>query len=632
MCGIVGAVAKDAVGMAYMSRMDKALDTLSLRGPDSHGREDFGPVSLGQTRLSIIDTSVAAKQPFTDPSGNFTIVFNGEIYNYRELIPELTDFRPTSASDTEVLLHLYMQKGEAMLSMLNGFFAFAILDRAKSTFFLARDRMGIKPLLVFEDAHVMAFASEYKALLSLGIERQLDTASLGMYLQFNYTPYPDTILKGVTELEPGTWRSVTFGERAERNRIGSFFIIPREIKNTLPSYPDAVAEVRRLLEASVQLRMVADVPLGAFLSGGVDSSIIVRIASPLTPHLRTFSIGYKDEPLFDESAHAHEVASHCGTQHEAFMLSNDDLYADLGAVLDYIDRPFADSSALAVHILSRHTRKHVTVALSGDGADELFGGYNKHEAELRARKPQLLEKAVIALGPLWQALPSSRNSALGNRVRQLRKFAHAAGLNPKERYWQWASFMPEAQAKDMLLHWAEKDEREYQLREQRLMAAIRPDGDLCDVLHTDLHQVLRNDMLTKVDLMSMANSLEVRVPFLDHRLVSYVNTLPAHYRIRRGERKRLLRDAFGNDLPATVFNRPKHGFEVPLLKWFRTELRPMITDELLSPALIKEQGIFVPERIKELIDRVMGPDPGDSATHIWNLIVFQRWWLRYMKN
>jgi asparagine synthase (glutamine-hydrolysing) len=243
----------------------------------------------------------------------------------------------------------------------------------------------------------------------------------------------------------------------------------------------------------------------------------------------------------------------------------------------------------------------------------------------------MIEQAVIALGPLWQALPSSRNSALGNRVRQLRKFAHAAGLDPKERYWQWASFMPGEQARDMLLHWTVQDEKESKLREARLMAAIRPDGDLCDVLHTDLHMVLRNDMLTKVDLMSMANSLEVRVPFLDHRLVSYVNTLPAHYRIRRGERKRLLRDAFRDDLPQGVFNRPKHGFEVPLLKWFRTELRTMITDELLSPALIREQGIFVPERIKELTDRVMGPDPGDSTTHIWNLIVFQRWWLRYMK-
>lgn len=630
MCGIAGVIAFDEVGRQRAEKMPHALVALSKRGPDGQGSYTHGPVTLGHARLSIIDTSTAASQPFTDPTGRYTMVFNGEIFNYQELKAKLTDFHPVSTSDTEVLLHLFIQHGPKMLEWLNGFFAFALFDRHLNTVKLARDRMGIKPLLIHRDNHAITFGSEMKALVALGTPRKMDPVSLAQYLQYNYTPYPHTIFHDVVEMEPGTWAEVDVQSKTFAPQ--RFYEIPKYVRQPVPAYNAACANLRELLTASVQRRLIADVPLGAFLSGGVDSSVIVSIASKLQPDLSTFSIGYKDDPHFDESAFAEEVARHCGTRHTAFMLGDDELFAELDAVLDYIDRPFADSSALAVHILSRHTRQHVTVALSGDGADELFGGYNKHAAEMRARHPGTLEKAVAALAPLWDVLPASRNSSFGNRARQLRKFARAMRLSPDERYWQWASFMPETEAKALLMHWDTQLNTRYSERKNNLLAHLRQQPGMAAVLHTDLLQVLRNDMLTKVDLMSMANSLEVRVPFLDHTVVDFVAALPIEYRITRSERKKILKDAFRSDLPASVFNRPKHGFEVPLLRWFRTGLRQRIENDLISDKFIAQQGIFAPEKIRAIRQKLFSNDPGDSATHVWNLIVFQTWWKRYMTN
>lgn len=629
MCGIAGIIAYDEVGLQRAGNMPNALKALSKRGPDGQGSFIFGNVTLGHARLSIIDTSTAASQPFTDPTGRYTMVFNGEIFNYQHLSEKLTDFHPVSTSDTEVLLHLYIQHGPKMLEWLNGFFAFALFDRHLNTVTLARDRMGIKPLLIHRDDHAITFGSEMKALVALGVPKQMDIVSLAQYAQFNYTPFPHTIFNDVLEMEPGTWGEVNVG--AQTWVTHRFYEIPKTVRQPVPNYAQACGQLRDLLTASVQRRLIADVPLGAFLSGGVDSSVIVSIASKLQSNLSTFSIGYKEDPHFDESAFAEEVANHCGTQHTSFMLGDDELFGELEAVLNYIDRPFADSSALAVHILSRHTRKHVTVALSGDGADELFGGYNKHAAEMRALQPGIAERAVAALAPFWDVLPASRNSALGNKVRQLRKFAAAMRLAPHERYWQWASFMPEKEAKSLLLKWGVEDENRYISRKNDLLAHLVQQPDMAAVLNTDLHQVLRNDMLTKVDLMSMANSLEVRVPFLDHTVVDFVAALPIEYRITRSERKKILKDAFRSDLPPGVFNRPKHGFEVPLLRWFRTGLRAMIENDLLSDRFIADQGIFAPEKVKAIRTKLFSADPGDSATHVWNLLVFQHWWKRNMQ-
>ena len=625
MCGITGSYAFTDKGKSYHIKLDDAIATMALRGPDGNGKYIEGSSALGHSRLAIIDTSASANQPFLDASGRYTIVFNGEIFNYKEVEAQLTDFKPRTSSDTEILLQGYVEWGDKVLEKLNGFFALAIHDKETDELFLARDRMGIKPLLVYRDSEAIVFGSEMKSLMAFGIPKQIDANSQFLYHQFNYTPFPETIFENVEELEPGTWIKV----RGSKVETGTYWSIPKPTApKTKMSYEQAQNKLRELMEKSVQRRMISDVPLGSFLSGGIDSSIIATLAARQTGKLNTFSIGYADEPLFDETHYAEAVAKNIGSNHTVFKLTNDDLYADLHDVLNYIDRPFADSSALPVHILCRHTRKHVTVALSGDGADELFSGYNKHSAEFRARNLGFKEQIVADLKPLWFLLPSSRNSNLGNTIRQLQKFSNGVSLGAKDRYWNWASFNAEA---GELMKTDEVDQTEVGKRKWKLTSELGTTNDLDEVLYTDLHQVLRNDMLTKVDLMSMANSLEVRVPFLDHELVEFACSLPQEYKITSNIRKRILQETYRKELPEMLFNRPKHGFEVPLLNWFKGELNGLIKQDLLSKKLIDEQQIFNWSAVQLLVNKLHSSNPGDSATHVWNLIVFQTWWKKYIR-
>ncbi|MGK0383576.1 MAG: asparagine synthase (glutamine-hydrolyzing) [Bacteroidia bacterium] len=627
MCGITGAYAINEKGKSFHLKLDDAIATMALRGPDGNGKHIEGSAALGHSRLAIIDTSASANQPFTDAGGRYSMVFNGEIFNYKEIEAQLTDFKPITTSDTEILLQGYIEWGEKVLEKLNGFFAIAIHDKETDELFLARDRMGIKPLLVYKDENAVVFGSEMKSLMAFGIPKSIDKNSQFLYHQFNYTPFPETIFDNVQELEPGTWMKVK-GSDVE---TGTYWSIPKPTApKTNMSYEQAQNKLRELMEKSVQRRMISDVPLGSFLSGGIDSSVIATIAAKQTDKLNTFSIGYADEPLFDETHYAEAVARNIGSNHTVFKLTNDDLYDVLHDVLNYIDRPFADSSALPVHILCRHTRKHVTVALSGDGADELFSGYNKHSAEFRARNLGIKEQVVSALKPLWFLLPGSRNSALGNRVLQLQKFSNGVSLGAKDRYWNWASFMPENQV-EKLMQMDGVDSGQLAQRKKALTSELGTTKDLDEVLYSDLHQVLRNDMLTKVDLMSMANSLEVRVPFLDHELVEFACSLPEEYKITSSIRKRILQETYRADLPELLFKRPKHGFEVPLLNWFKGELNSLIKEDLLSASLLAEQNIFNESAITALLNKMHSSDPGDSATHIWNLIVFQTWWKKYIR-
>lgn len=629
MCGITGAYAFTEKGKEYFGRLDAAVETLKQRGPDGSGTFVQEHVALGHARLAILDTSTAASQPFHDPTCRYTIVFNGEIFNFRELKEHLSDVAFTTTSDTEVLLHLYIRYGQEMLGCLNGFFAFAIHDRETESLFLARDRMGIKPLLVFQDADVLVFGSEMKTLMAFGIPKHLDRTSQFLYYQFNYTPFPHTIFQDVKEVEPGTWWKIENRKSRIENRQ-TFWSIPKPSspKTTL-SYESAQKELIRQMRLSVQRRMVSDVPLGSFLSGGIDSSVIATLAAEQTDKLKTFSIGYADEPLFDETSYAEAVAKRIGSEHTVFKLTNEDLFANLHQVLDYLDRPFADSSCLPVYILCKETRKHVTVALSGDGADELFSGYNKHAAEFRARSGGAVNQVVAALRPLWHLLPASRSTSMGNTVRQLRKFADGLNLSPADRYWSWASFMQEDEVAQLMgenIYCS----AEYLQRKKALTQEVRGSNGMDEMLYADLHQVLRNDMLTKVDLMSMANGLEVRVPFLDHEVVEFACSLPESFKINSQMRKRIVQDAFRPMLPPELHQRPKHGFEVPLLKWFRTELRSTIHDDLLSPRFLNEQGMFSVDKVQQILARLHSSDPGDAATHVWNLVVFQYWWKRHM--
>ncbi len=648
MCGITGVYAFNEIGRMYQIKLWNATEALNRRGPDRGNTFVHDYVGLGHRRLSIIDTTEGGNQPMTDEQGRYTIVFNGEIFNYREIRQSLQQqgVEFNSDSDTEVLLKLYALEKEACLNRLNGFFAFAIHDSQTGSLFIARDRFGVKPLLYTLDEDRLLFASEMKALFVFGFPKELDHVSLQQYLQLNYIPAPDTIFKDVKKLLPGHYIHLQ-GREMEVKKW--YAVSEGEAKNSPPLRGAAGGGVLMgLLEAAVQRRLVADVPLGAFLSGGIDSSVIVGLASRHVLQLNTFSIGYRDEPFFDETKYANLVAKKFNTNHTVFSLTNQDLLEHVFDMLDYTDEPFADSSALAVYILSKRTRKQVTVALSGDGADEIFAGYNKHAAEYRVRQGGWQNSIVSNLQTLWNALPKSRNSAFGNRVRQLQKFAEITRLNARDRYWRLATFASQAEAEALAAPpvpeggalkapsfgggWGEAvGGGVFASRKDTILRHLTEGSDFNAFLRTDVELVLANDMLTKVDLMSMAHGLEVRNPFLDYTVVEFAFSLPTEAKIDGTMKKKIVQDTFRDLLPPELYNRPKHGFEVPLLKWMRHELKSLITDDLLKDEFIAEQGIFSVVEVRKLKQKLFSSNPEDVHARIWGLLVFQYWWKKWFK-
>ncbi len=635
MCGITGLLAFSERGAERLSRIGKANEELRQRGPDSGAEYAGGRIALGHRRLSIIDTSSCGAQPMQDVSGRYVIVFNWEIFNFAQLSEQYLGpvwartGGPNSHSDTEVLLYLLIEHGPACLEWLSGFFAFAFWDTEEGTLMIARDRFGKKPLLYYKDADYIAFASEMKSLFAWGIPRKLNYTALHQYLQLNYVPQPQSMITGVRKLMPGHY--VRIGSDGAFSDHAYYTLRTRPEEYGRLTYDAAKEELVRKMDAAVEERLIADVPLGAFLSGGIDSSVIVALASRHTDKLSTFSVGYKDNPFFDETKYARLVADQYKTDHTVFSLTNNDFLEHVGGVLDYLDEPFADSSAIPVFILSHLTRKHVTVALSGDGGDEVFAGYNKHGAEWRVRQQSLLNSLVKASHPLWQALPRSRSGKFTNKFRQLHRFAEGARLGERERYWRWAAFNNPQQAGALLLPASEAavDTAVMESEKAALLAVIGKD-DYNEMLVADMNLVLLSDMLVKVDLMSMANSLEIRSPFLDYKVVDFAFGLPSEYKINGQLKKRIVQDAFRPMLPEELYNRPKQGFEIPLLGWFRNELWSLINDDLLDRKFVKDQGIFNPDATEALKQKLRSSNPEDSHATIWALIVFQHWWKKYM--
>ena len=630
MCGITGVIVFNNEEKSLIKKIPNALVKLSQRGPDFQKHVSLSEnISFGHARLSIIDVSNAANQPMSAFDNRYTIVFNGEIFNYLDIKKELIELGETfeTSSDTEVLLKSYHYFGKDCVLKLNGFYAFAIYDKKEEITFLARDRMGIKPLLYRKTENSFLFASEMKAIMGYEFEKKIDFNSLHEYFQYNYIPYPNTIFEDVKKLEPGHYLLIDKNGKFEKT---SFYNIPKPEKKNYKkiTYEQAQSELKTLLEESVKRRLVADVPLGTFLSGGIDSSVITAIASKHIPDLNTFSVGFADNPYFDETAYAQLVAKKYKTNHTVFSLTNKDLFDNLNAILDYIDEPFADSSAIPVYILSKMTRKKVTVSLSGDGADEMFGGYNKHFAEYKTRQKSLVNESVSALQPLWKMMPKSRNSKFSNLFRQLDRFAEGYKLNDADRYRRWCAFSSLDYSKSLL-----KTNPDFKILDQRkdlVNSFFTPNGDLNESLYADMHQVLVNDMLTKVDSMSMANSLEVRTPFLDYNVVNFAFAIPPEFKVNKNGRKTILKDAFRNELPKELYTRNKMGFEIPLLQWFQTDLKSLIFDDLLSEKYIKDQNIFNIDAINALKAKLFSKNPEEVHAQIWALIVFQTWWKKYM--
>lgn len=621
MCGIAGSYQLDTGRPLAADRIHSALQCLAHRGPDDEGMYRQGRTVLGHRRLSIIDTSAAAHQPFTDAGGRFTIIFNGEAFNFQELREGLKalghQFR--SQSDTEVVLRLFALKGESFLHEINGFFALAIHDAEKDELLIARDRFGVKPLWWCEQDGQLLFASELRALEALGATGDIDRLSLHQYFTHHFIPAPYSALKSMRKLMPGELLRVN----AQGVTLERWYDLPDAVKR-VPATPDPITRVQELLDDAVRLRLVSDVPIGAFLSGGLDSSIVSAIARRHKSDLHTFSIGFADDAFYDESGYAEEVARHIGSQHHAFRLTRDELAEDYMKLLDAIDEPFADSSALPSLMLCERTRRQATVALSGDGADEVFGGYTKHQAELRLRSPGALEKAVMALAPIWRALPRSRDNRTANTFRKLDRFARIAHATEGERWLALASFDPNGDAR-RLVHFPDEEDA-LREREREMTTGLTGMNGMNGVLLADVRTTLPNDMLHKVDLTSMAHGLEVRTPFLDRRVVEFAFSLPPELKMKRGQGKVLLRQAFGDLLPRAVLGRAKHGFEVPLRPLFLGPLAGLL-DELFTEESVRAAGIDCPA-VRAVRQRLRSTSPGSSEATLHALAVFMAWWKR----
>jgi asparagine synthase (glutamine-hydrolysing) len=632
MCGIAGYFSKtDNHKLDYY--LENAVRTLAKRGPDLQQSCILSDkVGFAHARLSIIDTSTLGNQPMKDASGRYTIIFNGEIFNFRELREKfLTDVKFASHSDTEILLYLYIKLRKDCLPLLNGFFAFAIFDNLRKEIFLARDRYGIKPLHIYRDDDMIVFGSELQAIMAFPIKREINYDALALYLQLNYIPGTKSILKNTEKLAPGHFGTL---EDSGVLTITKYYSIPftsgTKTSEDGISYESCKTTLKKLIEHAVKCRLVSDVPLGTFLSGGIDSSIVTACAAKNIQHLNTFSIGYRDDPYLDETYYANLVAKKYNTNHTVFSITADEMFEHIFSILDYTSEPFADSSGIAVYLLSKKTKQKVTVALSGDGGDELFAGYNKHMAELQIQRRNI-KNSLIALGyPLLKFLPKSREGRLTNLFRQIQRYSEGMSLTKPERYWQWCTLNSYGNVISLLKNKNLVDNLEIEKEKNFVQLEIREEGDLGDILLADMKMILPNDMLTKVDLMSMANSLEVRVPFLDYNVVNYAFSLPTSFKINLSSGKRILKDAFKEDLPTELFNRPKRGFEVPLLKWMRTGLRSLIENELLEKDFVQHQNIFDYQEIEKIKVKLFSNNPEDSASTIWGLIVFQYWFKKYL--
>ncbi|HOU98846.1 MAG TPA: asparagine synthase (glutamine-hydrolyzing) [Bacteroidales bacterium] len=619
MCGIVGIADFKSQVVSYDKSLTIAIKNLSKRGPDFQNTYIDHSVLLGHTRLAVIDTSPAANQPFTDISGQYTIVFNGEIYNFRTLRNDLEreGFMFRTKSDTEVVLYSYIKFGIHCLQLFNGDFSFAIYDKKQKQLIIARDRFGIKPLVYCRNNSTIIFSSEIKGVLPF-LERkpELSYEALNLYLQLNYIPAPYTIYKDIFKLKPAHYILIS-----ENNvEINKYYTIPEENQNEIIEENAVFDSFKDIFIRSVERRLISDVPIGTFLSGGIDSSVITAVAKQFKPDINTFTVQFTENKFIDESNDAERVSKFLQTHHHTIPVSQKAMLEEVYNVLDYLDEPFADSSAIAVSVLANYTRRNITVALSGDGADELFGGYQKHKAHdwaiKNANKKQLLNTASF----FTKTLPSSRKSAISNKIRQIQKLAEGINLSSKERYWLWCCFQKQKNVNSLLNNTF--------INASELKDALLPTeaGSFNEVLYNDMHLVLPNDMLFKADSMSMLHSLEVRVPMLDHTMVDFVAPLPSKFKINGNIQKYILKKTLGENLPQDILTKPKHGFEIPIEQWLKGELKELILLYLNKENIFKH-NLFNINEINKSIARLNSFRPSDSAIHLWNLIVFQYWYI-----
>ena len=620
MCGIYGRLERH--GPLVRSTADLlAVRRLEHRGPDDDGVWCGARAFLGMRRLSVIDVG-GGHQPIGNEDGSIQVVYNGEIYNFRELRAELEahGHRFVTRSDTEVIVHGYEEWGEAVLDRLNGMFALALWDGRSDTLLVARDRLGVKPLYYYVDPGRLIFASEIKAILAHpDVPRDVDPTGLLNYFAYGHAVGEQTIYRGIRKLLPG-----------HLLRVRGHAIETRVWWNPVPgaltamSLAECAAEVRRLLEDSVRLRLIADVPLGAFLSGGLDSSAVVAImARQMDRPVQTFAIGFEFGAEFNELPDARLVSAHIGTAHHELVIRPRDLVDTLQTLVYHFDEPFGDAACFPTYLVSRLARQHVTVALTGEGGDELFGGYRRY---LAARWIGMLRRATGGLaGPVMSpflALP---------RFRRVKKLVEAAGTRGEAaRYAGFLRVFSDEALRDLLDARYEQAAQAYDALDvyRRHFLDARAADELNRYMYVDMKTWLADTYLEKVDKTSMAVSLEARVPLLDYRLVEFALTIPSSFKMRGGVTKRVLREAVRDLLPERTMRKPKHGFAVPTDPWFRGELKQFAFDVLLDPST-RRRGYVRTAEVERLWDEhQQGREVRNS--HLWLLLNFELWARQYL--
>lgn len=618
MCGICGIVRGDSAKPVDRATIEAMTRLMVHRGPDGEGYHVDGPVGLGHRRLSIIDTEGGA-QPMTNEDRTLWLVFNGEIYNFQELEDDLKARGHTFATrcDTEVILHLYEEYGTDCLSRMRGMFSFALWDGRERQLFCARDRLGVKPFFYSIVNGDFVFASTPASILQCpGFDRAVDLRALDLYLTYQYVPSPLSIFNDMKKLSPAHY--LLFKE-GRLSIVRYWEVNPSETSRL--GYDESRERLRELLTEATRLRLISDVPLGAFLSGGIDSSVVVALMSGLSDHpVKTFSIGFEDQS-YNELPYAREIARRYSTDHHEFIVrpSAIDL---LPKLVWHYGEPFADSSALPTYHVAEMSRRHVTVALNGDAGDELFAGYPRYLAYKLAgriaRVPFMKGQAQF-----WKRF--LRSSRRGSFLGRVRRFMPSIIHEGPDRYLIYMVFFDNEEKEQLYLPEMRRLSRRHDAKGflDRIYKSCRSDDDVARLLFTDIHSYLPDDLLVKVDIATMANSLEGRSPFLDHHLVEFAAALPTEWKLRGRKSKYILKDACADLLPPRILHRGKMGFGVPISGWFRGELKGYLRDVLLDPVSLS-RGYFDPARVRALVDAHQ-KGITDHAPRLWALLVLELW-------
>ena len=629
MCGICGFVSRRGITAEELGRMN---DTMYHRGPNDSGVEiypmsDGYQVGMAQRRLSIMDLSALGHQPMSSPDQRITVVFNGEIYNFQELKEELREYPFQSSCDTEVILAAYLKWGISCVEHLNGMFAIALYDRKDETMYLIRDRIGKKPLYYWLSGQELVFASELKPIICCpGFEEQIDRRVLSRYLFQQYINAPESIYENVYKLEPGAVLRFHKGEVENWKYWDIRKVYAREIQNPVKDYQEAKEGLKELLRKAVSERMIADVPLGSFLSGGYDSSLITAIAQEQAQEpVKTFSIGFHEEK-YNEAGYARAVAQYLGTKHTEMYIDEKDMFDLVESIPKYYDEPFADSSEIATMMVSALARKDVTVALSGDGGDEFFCGYNIYERVAQAQKLDKLGGLVHGIC----SLPGLKQAGLENRLPF--KVRIVAGNRNPECKTQLGSDNYLVKAANMV--GALPAGKEALPIRYLVESAYPADNWQIRRMLVDMDTYLPGDILCKVDRASMKYSLESRSPILDQRVMEYSFRIPHEFKYAGGDKKHILKDIAYDYIPKELLDRPKVGFGVPLDKWLRGPLSEKLGD-YCSVDYLRRQQMFDPVYTSELVSGYLrtgdaGPATGANYSKIvWSFFVFQQWYETY---